>query len=154
MGIKLPALPEPIICPLHPARGRNMRDVFLTDIPLFSDRLLSALREAGVDNIDTYHAEVHSPEGDIFSDYKAVNIIGLVSCADLQKSVYLEGTEPPMMGFQYLVIDEEKARDLPFFRLAENSLYILVADRVKKKLDELPLVGVKFDVVESTTETL
>jgi len=126
-----------------------MRDIFLIDIPLFSEKSLSALEEIDVNNFDTYNAEIHSPEGQIFRNYKAVNIIGLVGCADLTRSDYLPETESPLMGFSRLIIDERKIEGFDLFRLAENTLFILVSERVKKKLEELELVGVKFDPIES-----
>lgn len=150
MGVKFnKPLPEPIVCALNPAGGRRMRDLFLTDIPLFSDRLLSLLRECGVDNIDVYRAEIRSPEGERYENYKAVNILGLVSCADLRHSAYLEETRPPMIAFQRLVLDESRAGGLPLFRLAEDSLFILVSEKVKSRLEGAGLVGMRFEPIES-----
>ena len=152
MGIKYPdTLPEPIICPLHPKRGRTMRDMFLTDIPLFSDKLITCLLRAGVDNFDTYVAELHSPEGKVYTNYRAVNIIGTVGCANLDKSIFLPNTEPPMIAFSHLVIDEQRALNRDLFRLAENTLYILVSQRIKKALDIAGCVGIRLEAVESNS---
>lgn len=150
MGMKLPPLPEPIVCELNPARGRRMRDMFLTDIPLFSDRLLELLGACGVDNLDTYQAEIRSPEGEQYTNYRAVNILGLVSCADLRASEYLRGSEAPMIEFQRLVIDEKRAMGLPMFRLAESSLFILVSDCVKERLEAAGLVGVRLEAIATS----
>lgn len=142
MGSKIvKPVPEKIKVSLNPERGRKMRDLFLIDVSLFSDRLLSALHSAGVDNLQIFDAEIHSPEGDVFPNYKAVNIIGLVSCADLSKSTYLPESEPPLMEFSNLVIDESKIGGQDFFRLAEDSLYILASERVKEKIEQAHLVG-------------
>jgi hypothetical protein len=142
---------EPLRCSLHPKRGRKMRDLFLVDIPLFSDRLLHGLREMGVDNLQTYRAEIQSPEGVVFTNYHAVNIIGLIACADLAASRYLQGSEPPIMEFTSLVIDETRAKGLALFRLAENSLYILVNEQVQAKLAGMDLVGLSLREVASST---
>ena len=137
MGSKIvKPVPEKIEVSLNPKRGRKMRDLFLIDVPLFSDKLLSALHSAGVDNLQTFDAEIRSPEGDLFPNYKAVNIIGLVSCVDLGKSTYLPESEPPLMEFSTLVIDESKIGGQDFFRLAEDSLYILASERVKEKIEQ------------------
>ena len=136
-------LPEPIQCSLHPRGGPDLPDLFLNSIPLFSDRLLAALDAAGVDNIVRYSVEISDLAGGVRRDYKAVNIVGAVRCADLDRSEYLEGMEPPVMAFQRLVIDEARARDLPLFRLAESSLVILVAERVKRALAAASLLGVE-----------
>ena len=150
MGYKYPdPLPEPIICPLNPRAGRTMPDIFLTDIPLFSEKLLAAFDEAGVDNIDTYEAEIHSPEGVVHRNYKAANIVGLVSCADLERSEYLPDADPPMMSFTNLVIDEARAADHGLFRLAEDSLVILVSESVQRVLAKAGLVGVGLLPMES-----
>lgn len=150
MGVRV-AKPvrEPIACELNPARGRTLRDAFLTDIPLFSTRLLEALGAAGVDNLQSYAATVRTPEGQVHSNYRAVNIVGAIACASLEKSEVLPGTEAPMMEFARLVLDEKRALGAKFFRLAENTLCILVSHEVKLALDPLRLVGVSLEAVES-----
>ncbi len=150
MGVKFPnSLPEPIVCPLHPKRGSELRDMFMTDIPLFSNKLISILREAGVDNLDLYQAELHSPNGEVYTDYKAVNIVGTVACADMGASEYMPGTEPPLVRFSKLIIDEQKASNHKLFRLAERPLHILVSQSVKDALDKHALVGVFCEPVEA-----
>jgi hypothetical protein len=142
-------LPDPIRCSLSPHAGPDMPDLFLTGTPCFSDRLLAALDAAGVDNVVRYNAELVDPSGRVYTDYKAVNIVGAVSCADLERSEFLDVLEPPLMEFTHLVLDEARARDLPMFRLAESTLWILVAERVKRALDDAGLLGVKLTPVDS-----
>jgi len=142
-------LPDPIRCTLSPEGGPDMPDLFLPGIPHFSDRLLAALDAAGVDNVVRYNAELVDPSGRVHTNYKAVNIVGAVSCADLDRSEFLPVLEPPLMAFTHLVIDEARARDLPFFRLAESTLWILVAERVKRALEEANLLGVSLTPIDS-----
>src|SRR5947209_1276127 len=60
--------------------------MFNRGILLFSDDLVSAVREAGVDNIDVYEVELLDPvNNQRYTNYKAINIIGLVAAADLAK---------------------------------------------------------------------
>jgi hypothetical protein len=142
------ALPEPIRCTLSPRGGPDVPDLLLTGIPLFSDRLLAALDAAGVDNIVRYSAEIVDPNNRVHTTHKAVNIVGAVSCADLERSEFLDVLEPPLMAFTHLVIDEARAHDLPFFRLAESTLYILVAERVKRAIEAANLLGVRLTPID------
>lgn len=134
---------EPIRCTLDPDAGRVMPDLFLPGIPAFSDRMLAVLDAAGVDNIVRYRIELVAPDGNVHTNYKAVNIIGAVMCADLSRSEFRPGYDPPLMKFDRLVIDQAKAGDLPFFRLGENPLFILVAEHVKQAIEAAQLVGVR-----------
>lgn len=151
MGLKNEvAVPEPLRCKLNPARGRRMRDMFLVDVPLFSTRMLQALASVGVRNLETYAAEIQSPEGEVYENYRAVNIVGLVSCANMQLSQYLPDTEPPLVEFLKLVIDESRAMDQDLFRLAESALYILVSEKVRAALLGAQLVGIALEPVASS----
>jgi hypothetical protein len=106
-------------------------------LPLMSRRLVAALQEAGVDNIQAYETRLINPQGSppIAPDYyQAVNIVGSVAAADLGASQ----TNPDVteklisMDFHSLTIDELKARDLLMFRLAENVSAVLVHEHVRK----------------------
>ena len=143
------AVPQPIVLPLNPERGRVMPDMFLIDIPLFSDKMLAALAKAGIDNLQLYDAEVHSPDGNVFDNYKAVNIVGKLVCADLDKSQYDPEDEPPFIDFDHLVIDKEKAHGFQFFRLAEDCSRIIISEHVKNELEAANLIGVKITPIES-----
>ena len=140
---------EPIVCPLNKKRGRKMRDLFLTDIPLFSTKLVSALENAGVDNLQKFKAEIIGFDNEIYHNYFAVNIVGLIACADLNESKYLPDTEPPLMSFSRLVIDERKAHGINMFRLAEDSLHILISEDVKRRLDIEHFVGLNLIPIQS-----
>lgn len=142
------AVSQPIILPLNPERGRVMPDIFLVDIPLFSDKLLAALSKAGVDNLQLFDAEIHSPEGKIYKNYKAVNVVGKVACADLEKSEYDPESEVPMMDFDKLVIDKDKARGFLLFRLGEDSLQIIINEKVKKEIEKESLLGVVITAID------
>jgi hypothetical protein len=110
-------------------------------VPVMSHLLVKALEEAGVSNLQLFAAEVTSRvDGTIWNDYYAVNVVGLVSCADLAKSEYTtimdrpgEGALP-LMAFQDLKIDATRAEGWLLFRLAEDPGTIVVADRVVEHL--------------------
>ena len=103
--------------------------------PLFSDSLVQALRECGVDNLDCYPALLAEPtSGEIVATYSAINVIGLVSAADMSKSqAIVQPGGPPSIdvSFDKLVIDATKAGETLFFRLAESAATLIVHESVK-----------------------
>lgn len=137
------AVPEPVRCRLDPRGGPLLPDIFLTDIPMFSERLIAALERAGVDNLVTFRAEVEDRSGQVHTNYRAVNIVGAVGCADLERSELASDAEPPLMDFRTLVLDEPRAHGLPLFRLAESTLVILISEEVKNAVEAAGLIGVR-----------
>lgn len=106
-----------------------------SSIPLWSRELREFFANAGIDNVQYFDAILRNDElGLEWSDHKAVNIIGLVACADLTKSVYIEITKSPsgvpFAHFSDLVIDSSKTGDLSIFRLAENPSKLLIHERI------------------------
>lgn len=102
--------------------------------PLFREDLVTALRECGVDNLQVFNAIVHDSEnGAKYTNYKAVNVVGLMAVADMEKSVATvhQGSALIDVEFDKLVIDEKKARGAFMFRLAEATSTILVHERVR-----------------------
>ncbi|MFQ5503537.1 MAG: imm11 family protein [Planctomycetota bacterium] len=143
-------LEKPIELALDPEAGTDLPDAFLVGIPLFSTRLIGLLRSLGVDNLQEFDAVITDPRDDRkIVSYKAVNIVGLVECADLTASEYFEGDGPPLMQFDHLVIDETRARGLLFFRLGEDAATILVHERVADPLLQENLIGVRLQAVDS-----
>jgi hypothetical protein len=122
---------------LEGRRGSGLAELFLDSTPLFRTDLLAALREAGVDNIEAFAAELHPSSGQPVSGYQAVNILGLVKCADMSKSEFddVGGTGLIAVSFRKLVIDESAAKGMLFFRLAESVASIIVHENVKDRLD-------------------
>jgi|SRR5450755_1776125 hypothetical protein len=108
--------------------------MFNRGILLFSDDLVSAIRGSGVDNIDCYDAVLIDPVANqAYTNYKAVNIIGLIAAVDLGKSKYHmpSGVARIDTDFDSVVIDESKTGDLLLFRLAECVTAIVVHERVR-----------------------
>lgn len=139
-------LPTPIDCPLHPRSGKIIPDIFESDIPLFSNRLVDLLKSEGINNLQTYEARLLASDGIMVEGFKAVNILDRVSCADLSRSVYDPdpAMKPPLMSFSMLVVDSSKIKGAKFFRLGEDSLQILVIEPLKQAMDAAGLVGVEF----------
>jgi hypothetical protein len=122
--------------PRHGFTGKP-HDFFDGTITFMSPRMVKLLGEMGVDNLDLYPAIItYSTTGEQH-DVFAFNLIGLVSAADLQKSNLssYDGDfkmDTSIRGFE---VDLLKARDLQIFRLAENSLTVLVEGRLKLAIE-------------------
>lgn len=134
--------PTPIRIVLDADNG-IMMPMFNRGILLFSDEMIDALREAGVDNLDCYDAELFNPlTKTVFTSYKAVNIIGVVAAADLAKSEFTaHGTPLVDVDFDSLAIDADRATDLLMFRLAESVSGIVVHESVKAHIEQR---GIKY----------
>jgi len=141
---------QPISLVIDADSGEQMPDAFLLGIPLFSTRLLDLLTSLGVDNIQTYDAIITDPRTNIsFDNYKAVNIVGLVSCANLEESEYIEGSGAPLMYFDRLVLNKDIPTDLHMFRLAESAGTILISAAIAKKIISNKLTGMRLLPLES-----
>ena len=132
----LTPIPEPLEFEADPDEPLEPKELYNMDVLLMSDRLVAALQEAGVDNLQVYRALIRAPESRrTWSNYAVVNVVGAVQCADLTRSEYVAHGPPIIdVDFDSLVIDEEKAGGQLMFRLAEDLTAILVHDRVKDHL--------------------
>jgi hypothetical protein len=131
------AIPEPVVIELLETHTDRMREMDNTDGLVMTRRLLHALGDAGVDNLDAYAAVlVHPTRGSRNTDYVIANVIGLVSAADLQASRVVGRTQGDLLDvdFEGVTIDSRKAGGLLMFRLAENTSAIVVHDRVRRHL--------------------
>jgi hypothetical protein len=138
LGSRFPdPIPAPIQITLDADRGM-MLPMFNAQILLFRDDLLAAVRECGIDNLDVYDTELFNPlTNERFRNYKAINIIGAVSAADLAKSQFQAHGAPIVdVEFDSVAIDSEKANGLLMFRLAENVSAIVVHERVKRHVEK------------------
>jgi len=145
---------EPVPDPLEVILDGDglMMPMFNRGILLFSDELVKVVREAGVDNIDTYNAVLVDPVGGKrHTNYKAVNIIGLVAAADLAASKYHAPSGRPLIDtdFDALVIDEQRAHGLLMFRLAESVNGIVVHSIVREKVEKAGIRHLNFIEPES-----
>ena len=136
-----PPVPIPVTTePEDPELPNVYAELYWNPIPLMTRRLVTALRAAGVDNLQTYDTRLDGVEGPNpppADHYLAVNIVGRVAAADLGKSTTNPDAPETMvsMDFFSLSVDEQKARDFLMFRLAENITAVLVHERVKEKIE-------------------
>lgn len=115
---------------------------------LMSKRLIAALEKAGVDNLQQFETElVDETTGAVRNDYSIVNIVGLVSCANIEESTTSE------LGSSYyfhdLVIDPRKIGDLLMFRLKESMINVLVEEKVAQAIKSGDFRGVLLTPVDT-----
>lgn len=127
---------EPLVFEMSEVYTGRIPDFFRNTIPLFSDRLVSALHEVGVESFDVYRAQLINSKGLVSDQYWAVNIIGVVAAADITRSILAPGAAPTLIdtSFDSLVVDETQTKGALMFRLAENLGAILVHECVKDGL--------------------
>jgi hypothetical protein len=130
-------VPAPINVILN-AKAGMMLPMFNRGILLFSDALLAALNDSGVDNLDCYPAELFNPAtNERFFNYKAVNIIGAVAAANLGESqCTVHGTPRFDVDFDSLALDPQKAKNILMFRLAECVSGIVVHESVRRAVEQ------------------
>jgi hypothetical protein len=123
-------------------------DAYFPEQSVMHKRLVAAIQAAGVDNIQTFPAVLtNARTAQTINEYLVVNVIGLVSCANLDESA----TEPlaDVYYFHNLVIDPKKTRNMLLFRLAESQMEIIVDEKVARAIEGGHFTGV---VLESLTE--
>ena len=102
---------------------------FMPNRRVMHTRLVEALRFSGVDNLQTFPAEVlDTASGVVSREFQVVNVIGLVSCADLEASrSHPLGT---VYFFEQIVLDPSRTGGALMFRLAESPVEVVVHEKV------------------------
>jgi|SRR6185437_4307890 hypothetical protein len=128
-------VPNPVVFSADAAYPGELLAMYDDSIPIMREDLLEVLRQAGVDNLQTFPALVTDLDGRHRTDYKAVNIVGLVSAADMARSTLME-TADDLLGvdFEGLVIDERLTGGALLFRLAEAANAIVVHRSVRNRV--------------------
>ncbi len=140
--------PNPLRMRFHPqTEGTLLRDLYQAPICLMSKRLILILRDVGVDNLDLYPAIIlDEARGQSHETHSAVNIIGVVSAADLRETVFDPLVPERVMtaAIDKLVIDERATRGQFLFRLAENVQAIVVHEKVVEHVKAANLGTIAF----------
>lgn len=147
-GLYWELFPQPDPTALRSPEGyRRLSSYLAGPIPLIRREIGNALGEAGVDNVDYYPVEVFNTQtGECCNDYLAINIVGVVRAADMQKSKAVAHNAQGLVSvdFDSLALDESSIRDLKLFRLAECVTGIVIRDDVKQYLESLGGFGLVF----------
>lgn len=136
---------EPISFEMMETHDDRLLEFRKSDPPLMTKRLLEALQNSGVDNLDVYQTVItHPTTGFQTREYVAVNIIGLVAAVDMDGSTVIGGNENGLVDvdFEGVRIDPAKARGFLLFRLAESTNGIVVHRSVRDSL-----LGQGFDML-------
>jgi hypothetical protein len=140
-------VPQPLIIEIDPDEPGDLLEMYQLEALIMSERLVSALLQAGVDNMQVYDAVIVGPEtGRIFKTHRIVNVVGTVSCADLARSTWDSPRGRPMVDvdFESLVIDEVRAEGRLLFRLAECVSAVIVHDRIRERLLAIGFTNLTF----------
>ena len=106
------------------------------------------LLDSGVDNIEIQPVVISDVVKDItFDNYLLLNIIGRVSCAEMDKSEYTEIGEG-MNTVNKLVIDGAKTNGLLLFLLAEDTDCIIIHEQVYNHLQTKGYTDIYFEELE------
>jgi hypothetical protein len=131
-------IPRPLRYELSPEFPGELPWFFKSGGPLMHDSIVEVLRDVGVDNIDVYDALlVDTADGTEWTEYKAVNIIGVVAAVDVARSRFDPAHADRLMTsrIEGLTLDEKKAGDLLIFRLAEKLSAIVVHEKIKQAIE-------------------
>lgn len=117
--------------------------------PVMSIDLVSVLQDNGVDNLQTFPAVIQDSDMTTeWKNYLAVNIIGAIECADLDKSEYGVITPGdgqsirPLLVMKKLVIRKDLILgDILLFRLKEDPLWMVAHERIVNILKENSVPG-------------
>ncbi|MDR7212080.1 imm11 family protein [Flavobacterium piscis] len=144
-------IPTPIIIELDPDNPGLMMPMFYSGVLLFSDEMIAILHKIGVTNFQCFDTIIRDTVKEIdHTNYKLINIIGLVAAADFEKSDYDThgGTALIDTDFDSLSIDENKINGQRLFRLAESVNGIVIHEDVKKALEEHGIENLDFVLPE------
>jgi len=135
-------LAEPIEVELNDEYGTEMADIFDDNILLMSAALVDGLKDAGVDNFDSYDVElIDKKRSQSFEGYKAIQVIGRIAAADMSASDSFDptGAGHTLVQFRELHLDEGAIKDALMFRLHESVSTLIVHQQVADKLRNLDL---------------
>lgn len=122
-----------------------MAELWKSPVPVMSRRLLGALQQAGVSNLDVYPAVLSDPSsGKDYDDFVAFNVIGKISAVDLTRSRLAPGPvdQRHSMSIDQLLLDEARIQGALMFRLAEAVSTIIVHASIKAHVE-----GAGFDTL-------
>ena len=147
-GAPVDAPAGPVEYKVNPDYPGNLRAMYQLAALAMSDDLLAAIQGCGVDNLQVFDAVLRDPVKKITNtNYKAVNILGLVSLADPAKSKLMHEESLTGMDHDYesLAFDKGKMKnDLLMFRLAESVNAIVVHEKVKRAIEKAQIPGMVF----------
>lgn len=114
---------------------------------LFSTRLRKLLRFNGIHNFQEFPVLLHNRLNDTESrEYALVNIIGLISCLDVENSRFKRSPtgDCPIEFIYKLVLNTSLIKNKEFFRLCEIPQILIVNNKIKVACESAQITGVRF----------
>lgn len=108
---------------------------------LVTPKLVECLKTAGVENLQTFPAQVTYAATGATVDYRTANIVGLVSALDTDASQCEVDENGLVEVFYTLRLRADKLAGLDLFRLHESFHTIIVSRRVKEALESASITG-------------
>ncbi len=135
-------LNEPLQFETDCPQNKHPGHYFDGTIPVFSKAFIDMLKQAGIDNFQTFPATlVNKKENLQWDDYFAFNSIGILDAANMEKSsggTLMSGTDfegmPELIDFDKLVIDPTKTKGAFMFRELRSPDLLIFDDKVEKYL--------------------
>jgi len=119
-------------------------DIINPGVPLFSEKMKSALDELGVNNIDYYPVVIIDSETkEVLSEYWLAIVKDIIACIDLDNSQFGKTASGTSVITQFS-IDHTKVADSKLFRFHNIPGLIIINEEVKDALSEIEFKGVSF----------
>ncbi len=125
-------------------------------IPIYSQRLKTALEKLEVEGIQYLPIKVQGFDGTIYDNFHIANITNIINAFDYEKSVYDifpdDFTNPnvrgKLAGARKYVLKSSEINNCDIFRLAEFKRRFFVTDKIKKVFSKEKFSGYSFIKVE------
>lgn len=122
---------------------------FFTSPALVSnEKFYNDLIESGVDNVEKYPTVIKDEvDGRSIEDFLLLNIVGRVSCADMDNSDY-ETLGEGMNVINKLTLDSKKILGLDFFHVAEDTDCIVLSEKVYSSINSKGYTDIYFEELD------
>ena len=132
-----------------PAEINEDEEIVYTDIinpgvPLFSEKMKSALDQFGVNNIDYYPVLIIDSETkEVLCEYWLAIVTDIISCIDLDNSQFKQTASGTTVITQFS-IDDSKVAGSKLFRFHNIPGLIIINEELKDELSKIEFNGVSF----------
>ena len=138
--IEVPTIEAPFQISIELTDAGEPATIYDGVLPLWSDRLVRAMQEVGVDNLQLHPAIIRDVRSSREWPYWAVNVVGLVAAVDFKASgLPSDAAERSDLEPEWFVIDQAKAEPFRIFRLAESPDLLLVDSQVRQAIERAGL---------------
>lgn len=130
----------------------KLSDVVLTELPVWSPKVISVLEGMGVDNIQYFSIDIETGKGgEVEKSYKIPNILGLINCLDRKHAKFETFDDGELSWLERYRVLEDKIKPLGkgkkpplVFRLGEFRSHVLAHESIKKAFEANGITGAEF----------